>query len=142
MTPIADRRASSILRPSMEDDLSMIRTTHVPSGDRGGASLAGSVRSIASSTFLSFDVDVALAADDQQSPALLHVLLDRIFCGSRKSFEIPVIEDDKLIIRQLRRRHIGCMRSGRNAQTAELSADALRFRRDPETGTARAAFAT
>ena len=49
-TPIAARRASSILRPSIDDDLSMISTTAVPSGDRGGASLAGSDRSSGSSS--------------------------------------------------------------------------------------------
>ena len=41
------------LLPSMDDDLSMISTTAVPSGERGGASLAGSVRSSASSGCLS-----------------------------------------------------------------------------------------
>lgn len=48
-TPMAARRANSILRPSMDDDLSMMSTTAVPSGDRGGASFAGSERSSASS---------------------------------------------------------------------------------------------
>ena len=42
------------LRPSMEDDLSMISTTAVPSGERGGASLAGSVRSSGSSSWSFF----------------------------------------------------------------------------------------
>ena len=49
---MAASRASSIFLPSIEDDLSMIRITAVPSGDRGGASFAGKVRSRASSTFL------------------------------------------------------------------------------------------
>ena len=48
-TPIAAMRASSILRPSMDEDLSMINTTAVPSGERGGASFAGKLRSSASS---------------------------------------------------------------------------------------------
>ena len=41
MTPMAAKRASSILLPSIEDDLSTIRTTQVPSGERGGASFGG-----------------------------------------------------------------------------------------------------
>ena len=52
-TPMAAWRASSIFLPSMEDDLSMMSTTAVPSGVRGGASLAGRVRSSASSSFFS-----------------------------------------------------------------------------------------
>ena len=49
-TPMAASRASSIFLPSMDEDLSMISTTAVPSGERGGASLAGRVRSSASSS--------------------------------------------------------------------------------------------
>ena len=52
ITPIEARRASSIFLPSMDDDLSMMSTTQVPSGERGGASLAGSARSTGSSTVL------------------------------------------------------------------------------------------
>ena len=42
-TPRADCRASCIFLPSIDDDLSTTRTTAVPSGVRGGASIAGSM---------------------------------------------------------------------------------------------------
>ena len=52
-TPMAASLASSIFLPSIDDDLSMMSTTAVPSGVRGGASLAGSARSSGTSSFRS-----------------------------------------------------------------------------------------
>src|SRR5260370_6455474 len=60
-TPMAASRASSIFLPSIEDDLSMISTTAVPSGDRGGATLAGGERSQKHPTAFVFVLRVVLA---------------------------------------------------------------------------------
>ncbi len=102
-TPMAARRASSILRPSMEDDLSMISTTAVPSGERGGASLAGRVRS--SGVFglaLLIDVDVVLAGDPDQPAALLHVVFQSGFRRRRDGLHVPVVDHHELEIVELR----------------------------------------
>ena len=75
---MAARRANSILRPSIDDDLSMISTTHVPSGERGGASLRrqGALQRVLFLALL-VDVDVVLAGDPHEPAALLDEILER-----------------------------------------------------------------
>ena len=107
ITPIAARRASSIFLPSIEDDLSMMSTTQVPSGERGGASLAGSARSDRVLDGLVLDVDIALAADPQQPAALLDEMLDGSLLRGGERFDIPIIENHQLDVAQVVGRSVG-----------------------------------
>ena len=68
----------------------MMSTTAVPSGERGGASLAGSVRS--SGIFrlaLLIDVDIVLAGDPQQAAALLDEFFERALARRAESIPCP-----------------------------------------------------
>ena len=67
----------------------MISTTAVPSGVRGGASLAGSVRSSASSLAFLLHVDVVLAGNPEQAAALLDEILERRLARLRESIPGP-----------------------------------------------------
>ncbi len=79
----------------------MISTTAVPSGVRGGASLAGSVRSSALFVAFLFHVDVVLAGNPEQAAALLDEILERRLPRLRDRFHVPVVDDDQLVIGQI-----------------------------------------
>ena len=108
----------------MEDDLSMISTTQVPSGERGGASLAGSVRSSGVLRLaLLVDVDVVLAGNPDEAAALLDVLFERRLGGRRNGLHVPVVDHHELEIvefRRARRRAPAAPRTGWRAARAEM----------------------
>ncbi len=75
----------------------MMSTTQVPSGERGGASLAGKVRceGIFGSAFV-IDLGVVLAGDPEGSAATLYEVFEALLIGRAHGFQVVVIEDDKL----------------------------------------------
>jgi len=79
--------------------LSRIRTSAVPSGERGGAELGGSARSRASSVFFAFEKCVAFSADHQQSAAELHIFLDIVLAYRRMPSRSQFIENHQLVVR-------------------------------------------
>ena len=89
----------------------MISTTAVPSGERGGASFTGSVRSRASSLSLAFHVHVVrlLNSDYQKAAAVFHEGLDLFLLGSAgNGLQVDVAQNQEFGAGQLRIGEIGC----------------------------------
>ena len=57
----------------------------------------------AASSALIFDVDILLAADDEQAATLAHVAFEIVLASVGNVLDVPIVEYDDLIIGQLRR---------------------------------------
>ena len=138
-TPIAARRASSILRPSIEDDLSMISTTARAFGRARRRQLGGqrALQRVLGLALL-VHVDVVLAGDPDEAAALLDVVFQRGLGGPAESIsmsQLLITTNWKSSSFRARRRVPAALRTGWPAARASC---APRWRRDRARPAARA----